>query len=806
MQRCAFLTISLTLVSLCTGFPATFASAEVDYARDVQPLLARKCYACHGPDEAEGGFALHEPDRAVGELESGTTAIAPGNPDESEMIARIKETEPYLRMPPEEHDPLTAAEIAILEEWVEQGAKFDKHWAFKPLEPVEVPAAVSKAASDNPIDRFIDKQLQERELTAAPEADRLTLLRRLTYDLTGLPPTPEEVADFVNDVSPDAYEKVVDRLLASPHYGERWARHWLDVVRYAETNSFERDGTKPNAWKYRDYVIRSFNEDKPYNEFLREQLAGDEFENPEKHDLIASGFYRLGIWDDEPADPLLARYDEFDSIVTTISQGMLGLTVNCSRCHDHKIDPIPQADYYRMVAFLKGLTPYGTRGDQRTFSQTDVSSPELNARYAELDEQLRELRRKMRKIEQAGIEKMPAEDQRASETRQRKKLLEEKLLDFLNSEQTARYTEMKAEEEALQAAQRSLPPRETVLSVAKAAAHPEPTHIMLRGNPHVPGEEVQPGFPDLYGEPLPELPEVPADAHSSGRRTILANWIANDDNRLTSRVMVNRIWQHHFGRGIVRTPNNFGLLGTPPTHPELLNWLAQEFVAGGWKMKPLHKLIVMSEAYRRSSKAVPASLEKDPNNDFFWRFDLRRLSAEEIRDSVLAASGALNLKMFGPSMYPQLSDEVLSTQSKPGQGWGNSSLEERSRRSIYIFIKRSLIPPELAAFDFPETDVTCEARFTTIQPAQSLNMVNGAFLNQQADVFAARLRAERDTLAEQVERGWNLAVSRQPEADEMERSLALIDSLQTKHNLSKEESLKYFCLFLLNLNEFVFVD
>lgn len=360
MRRYASEIICVLLLSLWAGGSLQSACADVDYARDVQPLLARKCYACHGPDKAEGDFALHEPEKAIGELASGTIAIAPGNPGESEMIARIKETEPFLRMPPEEHDPLTPSEIAILEEWVDQGAKFDKHWAFKPLEPVAVPPAISGSASDNPIDRFIDKQLQDRGLTAAPEADRRTLIRRLTYDLTGLPPTPEEVVEFVNDESPEAYEKVVDRLLASPHYGERWARHWLDVVRYAETNSYERDGTKPNAWKYRDYVIRAFNEDKPYNEFLREQLAGDEFANPEKEDLIASGFYRLGIWDDEPADPLLARYDEFDSIVTTISQGMLGLTVNCSRCHDHKIDPIPQADYYRMVAFLKDLTPYGT--------------------------------------------------------------------------------------------------------------------------------------------------------------------------------------------------------------------------------------------------------------------------------------------------------------------------------------------------------------------------------------------------------------------------------------------------------------
>ncbi len=780
--------------------------SAVDYAREIRPMLARKCFACHGPDVQESGLALHEKEASRRLLESGERAIVPEHPEQSELLARVREQDPSLRMPPPEQEALTPEEISRLERWISQGAPYALHWAFQPMRSREVPPALRPESSPHPIDRFIDAELARRQLVSAPPADRRTLIRRLSFDLIGLPPTPEEVEAFVQDPDEQAYEKLVDRLLASPHYGERWARHWLDVVRYAESNSFERDGTKPNAWKYRDYVIRSFNADKPYDQFLIEQLAGDELPEATAETLTATGFYRLGVWDDEPADPLLARYDEYDSILTTIGQGMLGLTVNCSRCHDHKIDPIPQADYYGMLAFIQGLSPYGRRGDERTNSQTDVSPPELIAQYQQNDEALRQLRERMHALEQEGIVQMSATDQRRSETRERKKLLEEKLRDYLNTEQWATYETYKAEERALEEARQQLPPRETVLSVARENPRPEPTHVMLRGNPHVPGDPVQAGYPLLFGEPFPSLPDPGAGSKTAGRRTVLARWIASPENRLTARVLVNRIWQHHFGRGIVRTPNNFGLLGEPPTHPELLDWLAVQFIEEGWQMKSLHRLIVTSETYRRSSQAVPESLVRDPNNDAFWRFDLRRLSAEEIRDAILATSGALNRKLHGPSFYPALSKEVLSTQSVPGLGWGKSSAEERNRRSVYIFIKRSLIPPELASFDFPETDITCEARFITIQPAQSLNMLNGEFLHAQAEQFAERLRQEAATREAQVARGWQLAFSRDAQAEEVDSSLEWMSGWQARHNLDDHATLKYFCLYLLNLNEFLFID
>ncbi len=728
----------------------------------------------------------------------------PGKVGESELIARIEEKDPDLRMPPAEHDPLKPEEVAILKQWIAEGAEFNSHWAFEAVQKVAPPEGV---ASSHPIDRFIDARLKSNGVKAAAPAKPEVLVRRLYLDLIGLPPTPEEVERFLQDRSENAYEKLVDRLLASPHYGERWARHWLDVVRYAETNSFERDGTKPNAWKYRDYVIKSFNDDKPYDQFLKEQLAGDVLPNRNRETIIASGFYRLGIWDDEPADPELARYDELDSILTTIGQGMLGLTLNCARCHEHKIDPIPHADYYRMLAFLDELTSYGTRADQLSNNQTDVSPPELKEQYRRIEAELKQLQQEMRAIEQQGIVKMPAADQRATETPERQKILDEKLKQYLDPEQWERYVPLKKRREELIEQRKKLPAREMVLSVARYVPNPAPMHILQRGNPHVPGAVVTPGFPELFGEFGRKSPVNNPSGKPAPRRIALANWIASEGNPLTARVMVNRIWQHHFGRGIVRSPNNFGLLGVPPTHPDLLDWLANEFVRGGWKMKRMHRLIVTSNAYKRSSRAVSESLEKDPNNDLFWRFNLRRLSAEEIRDAILATTGVLNRRVYGPSFFPDVSKEVLSTQSRPGLGWGKSSREEQNRRSIYIFIKRSLIPPELSNFDFPDTDTTCEARFTTIQPSQALGMINGQFLNQQAKQFAARLRKEAgDDVRKQVTRGLNLVFCRKPTETEVADGLKLIHNLQQKHHVSGEESLRLFCLYALNLSEFMFVD
>lgn len=798
------------LLLVGTSFGSAFAqeqeSEEVDFGRDVQPILARNCFACHGPDQAEGGLNLTDKDSVLSaELDSGLHAIIAGNTDDSELLRRIGSTDEFERMPPE-GKPLKTEEIDVIRRWVEQGADWEVHWGFRQPQKVEPPTVEDASWIRSPIDRFILARLESAGLSPAKAADRRTLIRRAYFNLTGLPPSPAEVEAFAADPDPQAYEKLVDRLLDSPQYGEKWARHWLDVVRYAETNSFERDGQKPNAWRYRDYVIQSFNDDKPYSRFIIEQLAGDELPDKTTESIIATGYYRLGIWDDEPADPLQARYDELDDIVSTTSQAFLGITTGCARCHDHKIDPIPAADYYGFLAFFHELTPYGTRGDQRGNNQTDISPPELRERYADLQSKIDALKPRMEEIEQRGIVKMSAPDQRKSEGPKRQELLDKKLVDYLESADFERYTALKTERRRYESQLKALPPRQTALSVAECLPEPPETFILLRGSPHAPGDKVEPHFPSLFEPEEPEFPEAHPGSHSSGRRLTLAKWIASPENRLTARVMANRIWQHHFGRGIVRSPNNFGQLGTPPTHPELLDWLGQRFVELGWRMKPLHREIMLSSTYRMSSTGNEAALAKDPANDLFWRFDMRRLTAEEFRDSILAINGRINLEMFGPWFYPKLSQEVLAGQSMPGSGWGESSETERNRRSIYAHVKRSLPVPILSVFDFPDSDGSCEARFTTTQPAQALTMLNGDLLNEEAALFAEGVRREETTEEGRIRRALELALCRPATSEEIHRGKNLITQLKDSHDIDSDRALDLYCLVVLNLNEFAYLD
>ncbi len=480
---------------------------KIEFGRDIRPILAKRCFSCHGPDANEGGLRLNDPKSVMSELDSGERGVVPGKPDESELLRRIAAEDEAERMPPE-GKPLTPEEVALIRRWISQGAAWEKHWSFRPPVRHTPPTVKNNNWVQNPIDAFILARLEQAGLSPAPPSGKQELLRRAYYDLTGLPPTPEEVAAFVQDDDPQAFEKVIDRLLDSKRYGEHWARHWLDLVRYADTNSYERDGDKPNAWRYRDYVIRSFNDDKPYDRFLIEQLAGDELPDMTPETIIATGYYRLGLWDDEPVDIVKARYDELDDILTTTSQVMLGLTVNCARCHDHKIDPIPQTDYYSMLAFFEGVPSYGIRSDQTSYNQTDISSPELATQHAELDRQKREVIEKMRPIEQSGIAKMPAPDQRKSEGREREKLLNEKLKDYLDENIWAEYSELKTNLKQLNDVK--LPPRQSALSVTRCNPRPPQSHVFQRGNPHVKGDPVQPGFPTILGAP-PEIPETPPE-------------------------------------------------------------------------------------------------------------------------------------------------------------------------------------------------------------------------------------------------------------------------------------------------------
>ena len=832
-------------VFLCAAFPSqaaepTAAGLEF-FERKVRPLLAEHCYSCHGAEKQKGHLRLDSPGaiRAGGE---GGAVVIPGDPAKSRLIIAIGYQDADLKMPPKQR--LTVRQVADLTEWVKLGApmpageapvaavrkefqitaKDRAHWAFQPVRRPAVPAIGNRqSAFANPIDAFVIAKLAAKNLTANTSATPRELVRRAYYDLTGLPPTPAEVEAFLADKSPRAWELLIDRLLDSPRYGEKWGRHWLDLVRFAESNSYERDGDKPNAWRFRDYVVRAFNSDKPYDRFLREQLAGDELPNPDPDALIATGFYRLGIWDDEPADRELARYDSLDDIVATTSHVFLGLTVDCARCHHHKIDPIPQHDYYRLLSFFQNVNHYRNGGPTDEVplftkpAEKDAYAAqlrELTRRRSELQTQITEwetLFQQRLAQDAATASAPPARSPKSLPPKPAKsgrtdlsQLLRSDGLRVLGEVQFAEYQALKKELEQLKPEKMA---GDKALVVSERGAVPSPTHLLARGNPALAGEVVEPGFIEVLGTPAPILPKPAADARTSGRRTVLANWITSPDNQLTARVMVNRIWQHHFGRGLVRSTSNFGTQGDRPTHPELLDWLASEFIARGWSLKAMHRLIMTSQAYRMSSLGNPAALQADPQNDSLWRFDPRRLTAEEIRDSVLAINGTLNLKMFGPSIFVDIPSEVMAGQSRPGAGWGKSPPEEQARRSIYIKVKRSLRPPILESFDVAETDRSAPVRFATVQPTQALGMINGGFLNEQADLFAARLRREAgDDVTKQVRLGLQLVTTRTPTDAEVQRGLALIATLRTQDSASAEVALKYFCLMALNLNELVYVD
>jgi mono/diheme cytochrome c family protein len=793
--------------SVAAPAPVSKGSAKVDFAREVQPVLAKRCFRCHGPDKSEAGLRLDLRERAFAKLESGSHALVAGNVAESELLKRVSSSEAGERMPPE-GKPLTAAEINLIRRWIGEGAAWETHWAFR--RPVaSKPPAVRTASSNgswvrNPVDSFILDRLEQNGVAPAPPAEKIALLRRAYYDLIGLPPTPAEADAFVADPSPTAYERVIDRLLDSPHYGEHWARHWLDVVRYAETNSFERDGAKPHAWRYRDYVIRALNADKPYDRFVREQLAGDELPDATRESLIATGYYRLGQWDDEPADRMLAKYDCLDDLVATTGQVFLGLTVNCARCHDHKIDPISQKDYYGLVAFFHNITPYETAGPniEVPLLDDDREREQFRASTREFNEKRKKTQVELAALTQELWAHFPAKTQ-APSPRELAEWIKQNGAAVLGKQRFQHYRELQA---SLRRKKQQPISTDYALAVTESGLKAPDTFVLKRGNPRVLGEKVEPCFPRILDPRPPQLSPPQAKTHSTGRRLALASWIASPDNPATARVMVNRIWQHHFGRGIVRSPNNFGYLGDRPTHPELLDWLAADFVKNGWHLKALHRLIMTSSAYRMSSQANPA-LARDPANDLFWRFDMRRLSAEEIRDSIHALGGRLNSKMYGPSFFPDISAEVLAGQSAPGTGWGKSSPQEQARRSVYIHVKRSLMTPILVDFDVADNDSSCAVRFTTTQPTQALAMLNGDFVHAQAQALAQRLRREagNDPTA-QVRLALRLALVHPPDPASVERGLNLLVALQKKNGLTADAALDLYCLTVLNLNEFLYLD
>ena len=798
------------------------------FEQEIEPILRKRCWKCHGEGDAiKGELSLRSREDVLRGGESGP-AVSIDEPSSSLLLEAVRYD--GVEMPPDRQ--LSDGEIRKLERWVEssvpwtpgkersrvirRASRFEQrmaaardHWAYQPIAPV-TPPAVARSWCINPIDAFVARGHAARGLQPVPPASKVALLRRVYYDLIGLPPSPQVVRSFLADRSPQAYERVVDRLLASPQYGVRWGRHWLDLVRYAETNSYERDAAKPFVWRYRDYVIDSFNRDKPYDVFVREQLAGDEYVPVRPEARIATGFYRLGIWDDEPVDREQALYDDLDDIVVTTSQVFLGVNIGCARCHEHKIDPIPQRDYYRFLAFFNGVTRYGVRASETVARNsirslaTEEQRQRLAARRAEHERRLRHVRARMAAIESiVKPDFVPVEHEEFKHRQHRIPILRKRVPGKLSRDKLEEYIELSRAEEQL--LRNVLPGLEKALCVTEIGPKPRETFVLIRGSARAKGDRVAPGFPVALGDtPLGTIEPL---AESSGRRRALAEWITASDNPLTARVIVNRLWHYHFGRGIVRTPSDFGFGGSRPTHPELLDYLAGELMRHEWRLKPIHRMILLSATYRMGSSNRPEMARVDSANDGLWRFPPRRLDAESIRDSVLAVTGRLNPQLGGPSVFVAIPKEVLAGQSRPGSGWGKSPDAQASRRSVFIHVKRSLVPPILAAFDGADTDASCPRRYVSTQPTQTLLMLNSEFLQQQSRRLAASLQQTAgDRLKDQIAEGLWRVTQRPPTEREIDRGLRLIRRLVDDRGLSRRQAMAYYCLVLLNLNEFLYLD
>ncbi len=961
-------------------------AAKIEFFdKKINPILKQECFKCHGAREKlKGELRLTSRAGILRGGESGA-AINLNKPEDSLLLTMLSWKDENHEMPPDEK--LSDEKIDLLTQWVKLGAPFNpakeiygkevsdaelptnkinertkNAWSFKSGASTQVPKVSNEEWQKSGIDAFILSNLKKNGLKPNDPAPKSVLIRRAYYGLTGLPPSIEEIEAFVADDSVNAFEKVVDRLLASDQYGEKWGRHWLDLVRYAETNGYERDSRKDLIWKYRDYVIRAFNEDKPYDRFIKEQLAGDLLPDKDRDSITATGFYRLGIWDDEPADRELARYEYLDDILRTAGETFLGMTIGCARCHDHKIDPISQRDYYSMLSFFSDISGHG-KGNR---NHLPISDPAEKAIYEkavkEKQAKENELQAKLDPIEKKFIAELSKRrpelklqsnrgkgDKNAwvvpdatrgkgvvweftfnkpsdnwfeiafDDSKWRKGrsgfgspgtpgakvrtpwhskeiwLRRDFRLDTIPSKLTLKihhdedadvylngklirsfkghrsnYAEFDVTKEcfdvlqtgrntlAIQCKQtgggqyidaglvvdqskpavpvlarlygkevlgdakfdqyidllgklEKIQSKKVTLKTEYAMAVAEDSRrkmwILRRGLPALKGEEVGPAFPEILAAPVVHVPDEYTVGKSSGKRRVLAEWMASAGNPMTARVMANRLWQHHFGRGIVRSSNNFGFIGEKPTHPELLNWLAGELISGGWKLKRIHKLIMMSKTYQMNSKGNELALAKDPNNDHFWRYDMRRLSAEEIRDSILMLTGKLNLKMGGPSIYTEVPRDVLATASRPGGAWGNSSDEDRNRRSVYIFVKRSLHEPFLSAFDWADTDNTCDVRFVTTVPTQTLTLLNSKFLNDSAEALAKYVEKKApDDIKAQVTHALHNATHRKPTDQDIQDGLDLIKDLKANTKANQEDAMHRFCLLVLNLNEFLYLD
>ncbi len=922
-----FLVITATVSLYCGSLPA----APIDYVRDIKPILQKHCYACHGADDQEGELRLDIKSHAFLGGEGYGPSIIPGKAKQSPLIQFINGSDEEMQMPPEGEEPLSEPESATLTKWVDAGANWPegvdavekkekpKHWSFQPIKQTAIPTVQNPQWTRNEIDYFILAALEKNKLQPSPEADRVTWLRRIYFNLTGLPPTPEQIEAFVNDQQADACERVVDELLSSPRYGERWAQHWLDVIRWAETVGFETNLARPNAWHYRDWVIAALNSDMPYDQFIKAQIAGDTLGDDAALGFLVAGPANLPGQIGRDIEAMRqARQDELDEVIRTVGQAFYGLTIGCARCHGHKFDPITQSDYYSLQAVFAGLS-YGNRrlrGPQN--DQWTARIPAVRKKLEKLRAELESLRQQHHlKPPLASVQteyfppalvKAVRMKIRGTNSRGSASLYEFELWtssqngkpstnvslasagsrpdasSFLLANQTRHFdnlvdgsvdrrqafpwvaekggpawiridlAEPKTVDRVVWHAGSTIPAdyvievlpansnkwkkvadtnqrlpriddtrppsqvnlsgltqkqvekifekvtaiRNTEKELAKLSAgpqvyaasftdSPEPTWLLGRGDPMKRLRQVAPAVPKAFGQVV-----LSVDAPEKERRLALANHLSDRNHPLTARVIVNRIWQHHFGTGIVETPSDFGEMGGVPSHPELLDWLARDFLEHGWSIKRVHRQIALSAAYRQSSRPRADGLAVDAESRLLWRFPPRRLEAEAIRDSILLVSGKLNLKMGGPGFdfFNQrggLSD-YIPKETFDETGW---------RRMIYAHKIRMQSVDIFGAFDCPDAGQMKPKRSRSITPIQSLSLLNSPFINRQAHFFAERVQKEvGKEPAAFVVRAYQLAFSRSPS----ERELKIMTDLAANHGFDQV------CRVLFNTREFVYIQ
>ncbi|MBM3786205.1 MAG: DUF1553 domain-containing protein [Acidobacteria bacterium] len=797
------------LILLAVGAAGSWA---LDFATDVQPILKRRCVACHGAGMQTNGLRLDDGASILKGGYSGPSAI-PGKPAESPLIKRLTSSEKGFMMPPA-GARLSAAEIAVVGKWIENGAivpastlaagarRTSTHWAFQPVR-----------RQTGSIDSFVRARLAKAKIEPAPEADRRTLIRRLKLDLLGLPPTPEEVAAFAGDTRPDAWERVVDSFLASPHYGERWARPWLDLARYADSDGYEKDQVRPHAWRYRHWLIQALNRDMPFDQFTIEQIAGDLLPGATADQRVATGFHRNVLVNREAGvDRAEARFEQLVNRTNTLGTTWLGLTVGCAQCHDHKYDPFSQRDYYQLFAFfneaddididapidgemgpyLKALPAY--RAERAKL----LAEYKLAGYQSQWEDKMRAAYANPGKDPEfdfwiTSISAMVDHAMRLLHKNDRNEREQAILTDYFvanpgpefnrDKELTGKLKELR---EKLTKLRTSFP---NVSQAYTIGAHPEnpKTHIMMRGDYRSPGIAVTPDTPSV----LPPIAGAPT-------RLRFAQWLVSRDNPLTARVAVNRAWQEFFGRGLVKTSEDFGITGDKPSHPELLDWLAAGFIENGWSVKRLHKTIVMSATYRQSSKYRPELANVDPDNTMLARQQRLRLPAEHIRDSAMYVAQILNLDIGGKSVMPYMPKGVAEL-AYGGSKWRETSGRDAYRRGLYIHYQRTTPYPMLMNFDMPESTVACSRRRTSNSPLQALNLLNDPVFNEAAHAFAVRVAGEPlGTPGGRLDRMFQLALARPPTATEKQALSRYLDSQSGDANLWTGVA-----RVLFNLDEFV---